>query len=255
MWKELWVLALCMCLSVSEGLPYNDDEYDNQMPGNYLNRFLVQTDSWETAQNVARDNGFELVEKIPELDMYLLEHAEVSGRSKRSAVDYVLRLTQDSRVKFAEQQVTLKRVKRSHILHDKQLEFPIEDIKDNSQYYRIRDKFDTRDGNSLMFNDQYFSDQWYLDNTGQTGGAEGMDINVIPAWNSGFTGRGVVVTILDDGIDHNHPDIRRNYDERASADFNDKHDKNNDPAPDKSRRGNRYLYLFLYGFLLTFNLR
>jgi hypothetical protein len=67
-----------------------------------------------------------------------------------------------TQVKFAEQQVTLKRVKRSHILHDKQLEFPIEDIKDNSQYYRIRDKFDTRDGNSLMFNDQYFSDQWYL---------------------------------------------------------------------------------------------
>jgi hypothetical protein len=30
--------------------------------------------------------------------MYLLEHAEVSGRSKRSAVDYVSRLTQDSRV-------------------------------------------------------------------------------------------------------------------------------------------------------------
>jgi furin len=42
-----------------------------------------------------------------------------------------------------------------------------------------------------------------------------MDINVIPAWNSGFTGRGVVVTILDDGIDHNHPDIRRNYVRRS----------------------------------------
>ena len=36
--------------------------------------------------------------QIPELDMYLLEHPEVTGRSKRSADDYVTRLTQDSRV-------------------------------------------------------------------------------------------------------------------------------------------------------------
>ena len=65
-------------------------------------------------------------------------------------------------VKFAEQQVTLKRVKRSHILHDKQLEFPIREIKDNSQYYRVRDKFDMRDGEQPLFNDQYYPDQWYL---------------------------------------------------------------------------------------------
>lgn len=48
-------------------------------------------------------------------------------------------------------------------------------------------------------------------NRGQTGGLEDIDINVAPAWESGFDGRGVVITILDDGIDHSHPDLRANY--------------------------------------------
>ena len=39
----------------------------------------------------------------------------------------------------------------------------------------------------------------------------GLDINVLPAWQKGFTGRGVVVTILDDGIEKDHPDLKKNY--------------------------------------------
>jgi len=36
-------------------------------------------------------------------------------------------------------------------------------------------------------------------------------MNVLPAWQKGFTGRGVVVTILDDGIEKDHPDLKKNY--------------------------------------------
>jgi len=39
----------------------------------------------------------------------------------------------------------------------------------------------------------------------------GLDMNVIPAWNNGYTGRGIVVSILDDGIEKDHPDLKRNY--------------------------------------------
>ena len=31
------------------------------------------------------------------------------------------------------------------------------------------------------------------------------------AWRLGYTGRGVVVTILDDGIEWDHPDLQANY--------------------------------------------
>lgn len=38
-----------------------------------------------------------------------------------------------------------------------------------------------------------------------------LDMNVVGAWNRGFTGKGVVVTILDDGIEKDHPDLMHNY--------------------------------------------
>lgn len=36
-------------------------------------------------------------------------------------------------------------------------------------------------------------------------------MNVGFAWRKGYTGKGVVITILDDGIQPNHPDLYQNY--------------------------------------------
>ena len=44
----------------------------------------------------------------------------------------------------------------------------------------------------------------------------------------GFSGRGVVVSIVDDGLQKDHPDLRANYDPLASRDINDQDD---DPTP------------------------
>uniref|UniRef100_A0A672PN03 Furin-1-like n=1 Tax=Sinocyclocheilus grahami TaxID=75366 RepID=A0A672PN03_SINGR len=70
--------------------------------------------------------------------------------------------------------------------------------------------------------DPKFPQQWYL--VGKNHG----DLNVKEAWAQGFTGRGVVVTILDDGIEKDHPDLARNYDPDASYDVND---RDPDPQP------------------------
>lgn len=40
---------------------------------------------------------------------------------------------------------------------------------------------------------------------------KGLDMNVQGAWADGITGHGVVVTILDDGLEKDHPDIYSNY--------------------------------------------
>ena len=37
------------------------------------------------------------------------------------------------------------------------------------------------------------------------------DLNVTGAWKMGYTGRGKVVTFLDDGLEFDHPDLRENY--------------------------------------------
>lgn len=44
-------------------------------------------------------------------------------------------------------------------------------------------------------------------------------MNVIPAWQKGYTGKGVVVSILDDGIQTNHPDLAQNYVSRKCNNF------------------------------------
>lgn len=41
--------------------------------------------------------------------------------------------------------------------------------------------------------------------------SEAFDQNVVAAWARGYTGKGVVVSILDDGLETSHPDIAENY--------------------------------------------
>jgi subtilisin family serine protease len=59
-------------------------------------------------------------------------------------------------------------------------------------------------------NDPFFSTQWNMQNTGQNGGAVGADIHATQAWNITTGSAGVVVAVLDTGIDYNHTDLASN---------------------------------------------
>ena len=67
----------------------------------------------------------------------------------------------------------------------------------------IRRKFNTP-------NDPSFADQWALKNTGQSQGVAGADIDAEPAWNTTTGSSQVVVGVVDEGIDINHPDLQPN---------------------------------------------
>ena len=59
-------------------------------------------------------------------------------------------------------------------------------------------------------NDQFFNQQWGLENTGQFGGVSGADIKACQAWNI-TRGRNVIaVAVIDEGVDLNHPDLVNN---------------------------------------------
>ena len=76
-------------------------------------------------------------------------------------------------------------------------------------------------------NDPKFGEQWHLVNTGQTGGISGEDVNITGTWNT-YKGSGIVIGIVDDGLDWNHPDISTYYDSTLDYDFcND----DGDPTP------------------------
>ncbi|XP_067930394.1 furin-like protease kpc-1 [Watersipora subatra] len=172
----------------------------------YSNEWAVHIKGgYEKAKNVAERNGFVFVNEIMP-DHYSFYQHKVGKRSTEHSEEHHHLLTSDAEVLWAEQQRVLRRVKR--------------------------DK-------TLYFNDEYWEKQWYLYRRPSNGRL--LDMNILPAWKQGITGRGTVVTILDDGIEKIHPDLRANYDPRASTDVNG---RDTDPSPryeytNENRHGTR----------------
>ena len=82
---------------------------------------------------------------------------------------------------------------------------------------------------------------WYLNRR------DDHNMMVEGAWNLGMSGLGVAVTILDDGIEKDHPDLLRNYDPLSSTDVND---NDSDPSP---RYLNYYKKFFNYQFIFRYD--
>ncbi|KAL1428814.1 hypothetical protein MTO96_002533 [Rhipicephalus appendiculatus] len=84
------------------------------------------------------------------------------------------------------------------------------------------------DWETLRFNDPLWSRQWYIHDTRSSPELPELDHRVTKVWDMGFTGRGIVVTVMDDGLEWNHTDLVQNYAPEASYDFND---DDRDPFP------------------------
>jgi subtilisin family serine protease len=80
-------------------------------------------------------------------------------------------------------------------------------------------------------NDPMFGEQWALNNVGQDGGTNRADIDALEAWLTTQGSEGVVVAVLDTGVDFTHEDLRENmwfrpsgvpaYHDDELGDFND----------------------------------
>lgn len=66
--------------------------------------------------------------------------------------------------------------------------------------------------------DALYGCQWHLVNEGQRKGTSGEDINVEDAWTTTM-GSGVNVAVVDDGLQHSHPDLSANVSTSLSHDY------------------------------------
>ncbi len=79
-------------------------------------------------------------------------------------------------------------------------------------------------------NDPLFAQQWHLRNTKQGGGTAGADANATPAWDH-YQGSGVVIGVIDDGVELTHPDLASN----AAPDWHfDWNGNDSNPAPSQA---------------------
>uniref|UniRef100_A0A8D0E246 furin n=1 Tax=Salvator merianae TaxID=96440 RepID=A0A8D0E246_SALMN len=155
----------------------------------YTNTWAVQVPAGpQAAEQLARKHGFLNLGLIFG-NYYHFHHRAVAKRSLSPHWSRHSSLAREPEVHWLEQQVAKRRTKRDVFLEPTDPKFP---------------------------------QQWYLANGNQ------RDLNVREAWQLGYTGRGIVVSILDDGIEKNHTDLEANYDPAASFDVND---QDSDPQP------------------------
>lgn len=199
----------------------------------YMNQFAVHIPAGsEAADAVAEKHGFRNMGQIGSLKNYFLfEHQHVHKRSLSSSDHHHSLLQKEKQVAWVQQQHEKRRRKRdytearfgssfadlpSFLGARSQPQAPAQPQPHRQHYRGI--------GVQSLFPDPLYKEQWYLNG----GAKDGFDMNVAPAWQKGYTGKGVVVSILDDGIQTNHPDLALNYDPHASTDINDNDD---DPMP------------------------
>ncbi len=89
-------------------------------------------------------------------------------------------------------------------------------------------------------NDVLIKEQWHLHNTGQGGGIIEEDVCASEAWDITTGSPDIVIAVIDDGVDIDHPDLQANIWENPNPDnaMNDVngwnfYDDNNNPRPRK----------------------
>jgi len=188
----------------------------------YTNSWVVELDKDDDdlAAEIAKSFDFRHKGRVANMPgVFEFVHEGTNSRLKKRSLVRTKQLTDHPRVNWAAQQRVLERTKRDYLTHEYLREKELERKVREERYKRI-------------FNDPGWEKQWYLVNWGQNDEhLVGADIEVLDVWRRGFTGKGVVVSILDDGLDHTHPDLKRNYDPKASTDLNDEDD---DPFPNDS---------------------
>ncbi|VDN01751.1 unnamed protein product [Thelazia callipaeda] len=209
---------------VNENTDRNDSS-DDYEPSNeaeeYENEWVAQImGGTRRAKNVAKAVGYKYIAPVRGFKNIYIFSKEKHRKKRKADNKSTLALRHHKLVIWAEQQKSQKRFKR--------------DMSD-----AIRSVASTDNNFSCnIFNDPFWPQQWNLQYSLQTNkiiqrnsrtlNGELISMNVIEAWQLGYTGKGVVVTILDDGLQHNHSDIVRNYDPKASYDLND---NDSDPMP------------------------
>jgi len=119
------------------------------------------------------------------------EHAVIAYRSSVH-LWFVLSVTEQSRYNAMEL--------ANHFYESGLFQYAEPDLMiDDKINYVNTEPYFIMSGTNNCANDPYFGQQWALENTGQSGGKEGVDIKICGAWQLA-TGSNIIVAVVDEGI-------------------------------------------------------
>ena len=230
MWTKISVIVSLIGLARS-------DSYNNEVSAHVAG-------GEEHAKKVAEETGCQYGHEIIPGENYFLFHCHhVRRRDVRKHVETLKSIDEHEHVtsNTAEQQVVKSRRKRQWGYPMQQQSYGGMGMGGLQQQWRMPQQQtpainpNTPYIDKMHMNDPRWPLMWYL-NRGDM-----LDMNVQEAWEMGITGKGIVVTILDDGIEKANPDLVANYDPEASYDVNQ---NDADPTPrydliDSNRHGTR----------------
>uniref|UniRef100_A0A8C6Q512 Proprotein convertase subtilisin/kexin type 5b n=1 Tax=Nothobranchius furzeri TaxID=105023 RepID=A0A8C6Q512_NOTFU len=205
-WRRSFLCVLALCLGFASP-PCKARIYTNhwavRIPGGP-----------EVAEHIAQKYGYRNMGQIGDLrDHYHFYHSRTIKRSTLSSRGRHSFISMEPKVEWIEQQVVKRRIKR--------------DYKAALPLSQISPAHSSVAQNNIFYNDAKWSSMWYIHCNDDVNNCQ-SDMNIMGAWKRGYTGKDVVVTILDDGIERNHPDLLQNYDPQASFDVNS---NDADPMP------------------------
>ncbi|XP_076642516.1 neuroendocrine convertase 1 [Halictus rubicundus] len=171
-------------------------------------------------------------------DTYVWLKDDRPGQEKRGGFRSPKALNSNAKIIWADQQRAIERHKRGYVplanfesekplIREKRLEldrYRSNNVEDDQEF---QDYFDSEDY-GRMFNDELWGQEWYLQDTRSNKALPKLDLNVLPLYRLGVTGRGVRIAVLDDGLEYTHDDLKNNYDPEISYDVNEGDD---DPLP------------------------
>nr|XP_029512291.1 proprotein convertase subtilisin/kexin type 5-like [Oncorhynchus nerka] len=188
----------------------------------YTNDWAIRIDGAPaSADSIAEKYGFHNLGQIGDLNnFYSFHHSGTVDRSTLSNKDVTDLVAKETKVEWMQQQVVHWRTKRnSRASHIYSIDVRTKHIHPGP--------VQPNQTQTLVFNDPQWCSLWYIHCSEGSQGCPSY-MNIEGAWRRGHTGKGVVVSILDDGIEREHPDLRPNFDPFASYDFNGNDD---DPTP------------------------
>ncbi|TNN76598.1 Proprotein convertase subtilisin/kexin type 5 [Liparis tanakae] len=171
----------------------------------------------ETVDRIAERHGFTNMGQIGDLKSYYsFRHHATAKRSTESNKEVSVGVAQETKVEWLQQQVVLRRVKNNS----------------GAKHLPTAHPLSTRT-QPLPYNNSLWSSPWYIHCGDESKGCQSC-MNVAGAWRRGYTGEGVVVSVLGDGIERERPDLKPNYDPLASYDVNGHDEEDPPPSPSNS---------------------